>query len=356
MERYHRFLNKTQAIAGTDRGTHSAILQNAKTSQYAWNSAPIDNTDIARSKAAIGREFRFPLDVELSPTPNFNNVHNSALFAYLRNVSTDSDFAVSVLQILIQERRDTHRDRHNSDKRLCDLKIGDVVKAHVQVNSVASKGVVGKLSYRAKGPFVITKDLGHNSFEVQSYDDPSSSNRKYKNTKLYLLPPALFLSHPLDTIDQRYLDSTHAPIVNPLKKSMKIDLYNDKWLSVPNTSTPTHSTIVNKPFSELNSLAFPPHPDTQFLSTSDLHVDTQNSDHMQREELAPPVRRCHTRRINTHPSHPPSLVSPPVCLHDELILLKDKLCFVQYTPGTMSLRWYLIQIDMASSHSLDATC
>ena len=30
VERYHRFLNKTQAIAGTDRGTHSVILQNAK--------------------------------------------------------------------------------------------------------------------------------------------------------------------------------------------------------------------------------------------------------------------------------------------------------------------------------------
>ena len=121
VERYHRFLNKIQAIAGTGRGTHSVNLQNAKTSQYAWNGAPIDNTDITRSKTAIGREFRFPLDVELSPSPTLNNVHNSALFSYLRNVSTDSDFAVSVLQILIQERRDTHRDRHNNDKQTCDF-------------------------------------------------------------------------------------------------------------------------------------------------------------------------------------------------------------------------------------------
>ena len=138
---------------------------------------------------------------------------------------------------------------------------------------------------------------------------------------------------------------------------MKIELYNNKWLSVPNTSTLTHSTIVNKPSSKLDSLAFLLHPDTRLPSTSDLHVETQTSDHMQREKLTSLVRRCHSRQINTQPSHSPSLVTPPVYLHDKLISSKDKLCFVQYTPeGTMSRRWYLVQIDMAALHSLDATC
>ena len=69
--------------------------------------------------------------MELSPTPNLNNVHNSASFSYIRNVSTESDFAISVLQILIEDRRNAHRDRHNKDKLLCDLKVGDIVKVHV---------------------------------------------------------------------------------------------------------------------------------------------------------------------------------------------------------------------------------
>ena len=56
VERYHRLLNKTQAIAGTDRGTNQVILQNAKIIQYAWNSSPIDNTYISRSLAAVRRE------------------------------------------------------------------------------------------------------------------------------------------------------------------------------------------------------------------------------------------------------------------------------------------------------------
>ena len=66
---YHRFLNKTQAIAGNDQGTHDVYIQNAKTSQYAWNSAPIDGTDVIRSMTAIKWIFRFPLDVDISPPP-----------------------------------------------------------------------------------------------------------------------------------------------------------------------------------------------------------------------------------------------------------------------------------------------
>ena len=96
-ERYHIFLNKTQTIHGNARGTHNVFLQNAQTSQFAWNSAPMDNTDVVRSQAAVGREFRFPLDVELSVIPPINDVSNSALTNYLRDVSIESNFAVLVV-------------------------------------------------------------------------------------------------------------------------------------------------------------------------------------------------------------------------------------------------------------------
>ena len=181
------------------------------------NSAPINNTDIQRIYVAVGRTFRFLLDVKLSPAPALNSVNNGGLFSYLRNVATDSNFALSVLQILIQDRRVAHRNQHNKDKLVCNFKVDDVVKAHVQVKYTAKKGVVSKLSYKAKGSFFITSDLGNNSFKVQPYDKPNSAPRKYKNTELYLLPPALFPSHPLNTINQQHMDSAHAPIVNPLK-------------------------------------------------------------------------------------------------------------------------------------------
>ena len=55
VEKYHHFLNKTQAIAGQDCVRHDVFIVNAKTSQYSWNIAPIDDTDVMRGVASSGR-------------------------------------------------------------------------------------------------------------------------------------------------------------------------------------------------------------------------------------------------------------------------------------------------------------
>ena len=53
VKKYHRFLNIKQAIAGQDRGIHEVFIQNTNTYQYAWNSAPIDDTNVMRIIAAV---------------------------------------------------------------------------------------------------------------------------------------------------------------------------------------------------------------------------------------------------------------------------------------------------------------
>ena len=103
IEQYHCFLNKTQAIAGQDRDTHDVFLQNAKTSQYAWNSIPIDGSDILRSVAAVCHEFCFSLDVELLQNPTTRNQGNSVLYEYPRHVSDKYQFVTLILQILVEE-------------------------------------------------------------------------------------------------------------------------------------------------------------------------------------------------------------------------------------------------------------
>ena len=59
VEIYHWLLNKTQTIAGQERGSHDVLIQNTKTYQYALNSSPIDDTGVMRSVAAFGGELRF---------------------------------------------------------------------------------------------------------------------------------------------------------------------------------------------------------------------------------------------------------------------------------------------------------
>ena len=90
VEDYHRFLNKTQVIVGQYCGSHDLFIQNAKTSQYACNSAQINNTDVICSVADVGIEFIFPLDIELLPTQTMNPDNNKVLFT------------ISVLNIIIE--------------------------------------------------------------------------------------------------------------------------------------------------------------------------------------------------------------------------------------------------------------
>ena len=63
------------------------------------------------------------------------------------------------------------------------MKIDDVVKTHVQVQSRAKTGAVDKLRYRARYSFVITANIGNTSFKVQRCGDPISTARKEKDTE-----------------------------------------------------------------------------------------------------------------------------------------------------------------------------
>lgn len=95
----------SQVKPRNDRGTRAVYIKNTKTSQNTWNTAPIDNTDICRCMTSVGRSFRFPLELELPPEPLINTESN----------------------------RSSHQDRPNDDRKAFTLKVGDELKAHVQV-------------------------------------------------------------------------------------------------------------------------------------------------------------------------------------------------------------------------------
>ena len=101
---------------GQDRGTYLSILKNPKTSQYAWNSVPIENTDVSGSLAAVGKKSRSPLDIELSAIPELNDEYNSTLYNYLWNISSDASLTTSVVQVLVEEPHEAHRQLRNKGK------------------------------------------------------------------------------------------------------------------------------------------------------------------------------------------------------------------------------------------------
>ena len=85
---------------------------------------------------------------------------------------------------------------------------------------------------------------------------------------LYLLLPSLKPCEPVDSLDTR-LNQSYSLIVNPLRKSLSIELYNETWFDkLPRSS---------KPLFEYDhpALTFPECSPTSFLSVSNLHDDSK---------------------------------------------------------------------------------
>ena len=228
VEKLHRFLNKEITIAAEDRGTNNIFVAAGVAAGYAWNSSPIDGTDILRRFPAIGRELQFPLDVDISTLPELVTNNADSVISYLRLTDTTRHFATTILKILIEDRRDTHADHINHSRNIVLMQPGDLVMAQTAVQSDKSKAKVAKLSYAVRGPFQIIRDTGRGGYIVRKINKPDSPELKFMSEDLCILPPSLKPCKPVDGSDTRYLNQTHTPIVNPLQKPLSIELYNEK--------------------------------------------------------------------------------------------------------------------------------
>ena len=163
VEHFHRFLNKSITIAAEDRGTNDIFVLDGIAAGYAWNSAPIDGTDILRSIPAIGRELHFPIDINLSTLPKFAHYSGQAALDYLKLTDSSCHFSSSILKILIEDRRTAHAERINNNQNVVVLEYGDIVMARTAIQSNKQKGKVVKICYAVRGPCQIIRTTGHGS-------------------------------------------------------------------------------------------------------------------------------------------------------------------------------------------------
>jgi hypothetical protein len=336
VEHFHRFLNKAVTIAANDRGTNTVFVEAAHTAAYAWNSSPIDGTDIIRSVPAVGRPFRFPFDLSLSPTPTPTSDQAVDVHAFLRLAGPTAQFAEQVLRLLTEERRATHRERANESRSPITYAIGDLVMAKVQVNSDASSGTVAKLSYRKRGPYEIVESTGFGAYLVRRHGHPSAPLLKYPTQALSPLPPALLPCTPIDTPDFRYLNHSHAPLPHPLRSPFNIQMYNNMWF--------TSSLPADHP------------PLFEFRDVPDTDASPPDSPSLPLSIASIPARAA----IPVCDSDDPSVPITPTtgtALHAAILLSVDRLFFISYCPaGTLRPRWYLVQIDLPQSLEASPDC
>ena len=86
------FLNKAVIIVMEDRQSNDVFIPDGTATGCGWSNALIDGTDILRSTVAIGREFKFPIDINLSALPQLTQNNDQSTIDYLRLADSNRPF------------------------------------------------------------------------------------------------------------------------------------------------------------------------------------------------------------------------------------------------------------------------
>ena len=82
-----------------------------------------------------------------------------------------------------------------------------------------------------------------------------------------MLPQTIFPSDLLDTMDVRYLNYSNAPVISPLKRSLKIERYNDTFFNKQPTLQTVSKDVV---CCQLDKLVLQSHTTPKLPSITDI--------------------------------------------------------------------------------------
>ena len=100
--------------------------------------------------------------------------------------------------------------------------------ARTAIQSNKQKEKVAKLCYAVRRSYQIIRTTSNGNYFVRKLHRSDSPELKFMAYDLYPLPQSLKPCETIDSIDTRYINQSHTPIANPLKKALHIELYNEK--------------------------------------------------------------------------------------------------------------------------------
>ena len=184
--------------------------------------------------------------------------------SYLRHIDSNHHFASAILKILVEDRRTAHTERINYSRNIVTMYPGDIIIARTAIQSDKATDKLAKLCYTVRGSFQIVIGTNRGNYIVRKSNKTVSPKFKFISEELYIFPSSLKPCEPVENSDTRYLNQSFASIVNLLKKSLNIKLYNKKWFRAPPKSVPP-------PFNhDYATLSFPSLVPTPFPNLSEL--------------------------------------------------------------------------------------
>ena len=318
-ERFHRYLNKVQKIYAADSQSFTQWVQGVMFATYSWNAAPIDGTNLIRSFVAKGRVFPFPLQIaeEDNPVRIPPGQGEEAVSFLETNFPLWAKQSV-MLQILVAERRDRHRELANKGRYTRQFNIGDLVIIRKQTQSSSDKGIPAKQKFKWKGIYRVVEKLSDKSYHVQKLLTMQGSGRpgklrKYSAGVMEKIPSSLIVNKHLDTSDTRLATLDHDLVNNPLEQSLGMFEYG-KYVQAPPGSNFAYDKVED-------------------LWSIDITSDDEEDD----------ATALPSDQVNTH-----SLYSSMKESNSKAVIIKCK------NDTTNKIQWYVAQVDWDETNEADA--
>ena len=279
VERFHRFLNKVQRIQGMETLNHEEYFMNALFATYAWNSAPIDGTNVQRSFVAKARTFNFPFDTATEEPPPIGNPGQRSI-DHLESVFPLWHRQKEIYKKLIEDRREYHRELHNKSKKQRTFEPGDLVVIRRQVNSVAAQGRPEKLQIKAKGIYRVLQRCSPDGDDytvqkIPAVERPGSTPgaiQKESAARMTKIPSTVVVNRRLDSADQRWVGERITLHDNPLDD--KLGLYDfGKFVKAQGPDAEYAFDRVE----DMYEINLDPDDDLQFLNEDHYGIDTDRS-------------------------------------------------------------------------------
>ena len=365
VERFNLYLNKGLKILCTERSTTRSYVEAAQLLTYAWNSAPMAETDISRSLVAVGREFSFPIDFIDQPRPNLE-ISVAKKLQYSDELRLRLKSSREIYKILIEEHRCMHREYINArrpDPFLFNL--GDFVWCRRQIQSNKKRGIVGKLRFKQTGPWKIIEKMKGGSYKLQLCENEKRTDKKHAS-ELSMFPEKLIPYPQLSGTDHAYSKINKKITDNPFSEA-GIKGYTGYDLAQPWQIKNSHASFAKcAPSAYLKVDDFPSvhdlndelRRDTLYGNNKGLvsSSTTQCSNHndASKNKITVPGQPAESEEplpISCLISNAlPSLPETASELMAAIINSNDKLFFIRYKIPTLArTEWRLVQIDLTAS-------
>ena len=209
--------------------------------------------------------------------------------------------------------------------------------ARIVVQSKKKSGIVGKLLFNTRGPYIVLDKSSFGAHNYRKYGKPTGLIKKFRTEYLYLLPPAVYPSKTCNTSDLRYLNDNFAPLYHPFAKDFNIEAYITRWFDSEPPQTPRKLTYRSSDTDIADNPTFPKAPPSPppaiLISSPALPTNIPNipdNDALTSDNSSMPLSSPDVFDIDV-PQY--SDIHTPKALFDIFSASTDKLFFICYTPA-----------------------